>query len=530
MPPIETIEDKETLRQVALLLQKENERLHERLEDLTKRLALLTGTDAGKQLEIEIERLRVYMAKLQKVAFGKSSEKRPGANSKPDSDKADKPPQTGHGPREQKALPEVEEIVDVPDEEMTCDLCGKDLREWEGQYEESEEVTVIQRRFVRKKIKRKKARCTCGACVKTAPPLPKLIEGGRYSPEFAVEVATQKYLDHLPLERQVRIMAREGLKVDSQTLWDQIWALACLLEPVYDKLLIHVKSQRLLLADETPIYLLKKGGKAKWYTWALATADAVYFHVDPSRGAEVARRLLAGYHGTVITDGYCVYVSLDKTPVEDADILFANCWSHSRRKYVECEQYYPKEVEHILELIRELYKIEEAAPDPWTFEAGPAREAAAATRKQLRNELSRPIVESIGKWATEQKLLPGSSLRVAIEYMNDHWKGLQVFLDDPYVPLDTNLVERLIRAIAVGRKNFYGIKSERGGKAAAILYSLCGTAKQVGVDPKAYLLALTKAALDGSTFEKFLPRDLVPQDTEPPAALAETEAQPAPSG
>ena len=152
-----------------------------------------------------------------------------------------------------------------------------------------------------------------------------------------MEVVTQKYQDHLPLERQVRIMAREGIKVDSQTLWDQVWALACLLKPVYKKLLIHVKSQRLILADETPIYLLKKGGKAKWYVWGLATADAVYFHVDPSRGAEVARRLLAGYRGTVITDGYCVYVSLDKTPVADADILWANCWSHSRRKYVECE-------------------------------------------------------------------------------------------------------------------------------------------------------------------------------------------------
>ena len=88
------------------------------------------------------------------------------------------------------------------------------------------------------------------------------------------------------------------------------------------------------------------------------------------------------------------------------------------------------------------------------YRASPAwRALSAATRKQLRNELSRPIVESIGKWATQHTLLPGSALRVAIEYMNDHWKGLQVFLDDPYVPLDTNL-ERLIRAIAVGRKNF----------------------------------------------------------------------------
>jgi transposase len=526
MPPIETIEDKETLRQVALLLQKENERLHGMIEELTQRLALLTGTDAAKQIEVEIERLRAHMAKLQKAAFGKTSEKRPGAMPK---ETGAKLPRTGHGPREQKALPVVEVTHEIPAEEMVCDLCGNQLREWEGQYEESEEISVVQRRFVIKKHKRKKARCTCGACVKTAPAPAKLIEGGRYSAEFAIEVATQKYQDHLPLERQVRIMAREGLKVDSQTLWDQVWALACLLEPAYDKLLGHVKSQRLLLADETPVYLLKKGGKAKWYAWALATADAVYFHVDPSRGADVARRLLDGYRGSVISDGYIVYASLDGKPAPNTDIIWASCWSHSRRKYVECEQYYPKEVEQILELIRELYKVEEAAPDPWAFAEGPARESAATTRKRLRNELSRSLVASIEKWATEQRLLPGSTLRDAIEYMNDHWKGLQVFLDDPYVPLDTNSVERLIRAIAVGRKNFYGIKSERGGKAAAIFYSLCGTAKQVGVDPKAYLFALTNVALEGN-FEKFLPRDLVPQDTDPPNAPAEAGAQPTTQG
>jgi hypothetical protein len=161
-----------------------------------------------------------------------------------------------------------------------------------------------------------------------------LIKGGRYSPEFAIEVVTQKYQDHMPLERQVRIMEREGLKIDSQTLWDQVWALCCLLEPVYKKLLEYVKSQRLILADETPIYLLKKGGKAKWYAWALATADAVYFHVDPSRGADVARELLAGYSGTVITDGYLVYVSLDKTPIKGTEIRWANCWSHARRNFI----------------------------------------------------------------------------------------------------------------------------------------------------------------------------------------------------
>lgn len=107
------------------------------------------------------------------------------------------------------------------------------MTEWPGQIEDSEEISVIERRFVVTTHKRQKYRCACNAAILTAPAPQKLIEGGRYSLEFAVEVAVQKYAEHLPLDRQVRQMGRQGLVMTSQTLWDQSYALSRVLLPAY---------------------------------------------------------------------------------------------------------------------------------------------------------------------------------------------------------------------------------------------------------------------------------------------------------
>lgn len=141
-----------------------------------------------------------------------------------------------------------------------------------GQTEDSEEITVVQRPFVLVRHRRQKYRCRCNACVVTAPGPTRLIEGGRYSIAFAVEVAASKYLDHLPLERQVRVMRREGLDVDSQTLWDQLETLARHLVPTYEETRTRVLSGELVHADETSWRLLDSGSK-KWWAWAVSSHD-----------------------------------------------------------------------------------------------------------------------------------------------------------------------------------------------------------------------------------------------------------------
>lgn len=117
-----------------------------------------------------------------------------------------------------------------------CIMCKGSLEEMGEQADESEEIDVIAREFVIRKHVRQKCRCKCGECIETAPAPRRLVPGGRYSLAFAIAVAVSKYVDHLPLERQVKIMRREGLVVDSQTLYDQIEALARVLWPAYDRL------------------------------------------------------------------------------------------------------------------------------------------------------------------------------------------------------------------------------------------------------------------------------------------------------
>jgi transposase len=491
---IETISDLDTAKQVALLLQGENDRLHKRLDDLVRENAKLKGQDGERQLELEIQRLQAQMSKLQKMVFGASSERRKGDGGGETGEK-ERQPRTGHGPTEQPELPRVEQVHELAADELVCELCGGVLEEWEGQEETSEEISVVQRVFYVATHKQKKYRCKCGGRIKVAEKPPRLIDGGRYSPEFAVEVAVDKYADHLPLERQVRKMRREGLRVTSQTLWDQLWALAAALRPAYDKLLPYILTFRVICADESVWYLLEKGGRKRWYIWGAACPFAVHYRLDPSREGQVAEELLGDFAGKIVTDGYQGYNGLSRDGPHAGRAKIVNCWAHARRKFVECERDYPDECEKALGMIRGLYEVERQVPPPWSLPEG-EREQAFELLARLRDERSRPITDDIKKWALEQLALPQSTFRDALEYMLGHWDGLTAFLDDPQVPLDNNHIERGFRGPAVGRKNHYGSKSKRGTEVAAIFYSLIESAKLCGLDPREYLLAATRAALE----------------------------------
>ena len=221
----------ERLRQMAVLLERENARLHQRLLALTRELAAARGAMAT-QLELELQHLQEPLAARTRQLFGASSEKRPRPEP-PSGAHPAKPPRHGHGPRPQTQLPlvEVEHTLDEPDQ--ICPQCGGELQAWTGQFETAEEVDVVERTFRIVRHKRQKYRCGCGSCVETALGPPKLIPGGRYAVACAVAVAIGKYADHLPLARQVRQMARLGLATDTQTLWDQLWALRKHLWPTY---------------------------------------------------------------------------------------------------------------------------------------------------------------------------------------------------------------------------------------------------------------------------------------------------------
>ena len=480
-------QDSKVLRQVAKILVHENERLLDRVVALTNENLALKGA-SPTDLQLRLAQLESQLAVKNKLLFGKSSERRPAA--KPSSE--ERPPQVGHGPREQPSLPVVEKTYTLDEADRGCPKCGKQLAVFKDQFEESEEITVVERRFVLAKQRRQKYRCECNGCIETAPGPVKLFPGARYSVDFAVEVATAKYVDHAPLERQVRIMAREGLVVDSQTLWDQIERLARLLGDAKEALHAYVLAHAVIGADETRWRLLdgkgRDGGEAKqWQVWAVAAPDAVAYSIEDSRSAEAAKKVLRGFAGVVMADGYTVYDSLAKEPGRFA---LANCWAHARRKYLAVEQAFPTQVKEVVDLIGELYAVDRLCP------TGPPGDEL---RGRLRAERSRAVVERIRAWAVAAKArtLPESGLVKAIDYMLGMWKGLVRFLEDPRIPLDNNGTERGLRGVVVGRKNHYGSKSRRGTEVAALFYSLIESAKLAGVEPKAYLRLAVQAALRG---------------------------------
>ena len=492
---IETETDIERLRQMALLLQAENDRLFRCLEQVTAELDKAQGRDTNS-LQLEIQLLKEQLASRTRALFAPSSEKRPG--SEKTSIERERQ-QRGHGPHEQPALPIVERIHTLDEPDKICPKCGGELLKWKDQFEEAEEIDVIERSFQLVRHKRQKYRCRCGECIETALGPPKLIPGGRYSVDFAVTVAVAKYADHMPLARQVRQMARSGLVIDTQTLWDQTYALAGHLEPTHDALHDSVLSSGVIAADETRWPLLGQPRSSKWHAWALCSPTAICYRILPSRSAEAARIVLKDYHGVVIADGYSAYTALRERAGPSFDL--ANCWSHCRRKFVDAEPHYPQAAE-VLEKIGSLYEIEARV-----------REGGQANWRQRLEELRRtesaPIVAEIHEWLISQCVLPKSGLGKAIKYTLGLWPGLCRFLENPDIPLDTNHVERGLRALAIGRKNHYGSRSQRGTRAAALFYSLIESAKLVSVEPAAYLAEAARRAI-ANPGTVTLPSDLLP--------------------
>jgi len=491
MLKLEDIKDRDTLQQVAAILEKTVTRLQQENAKLRAENARLRGQDVSPQMELEL--LQEQLAAAQRALYGASSEKRPrSTDDKPDKDETKR---KGHGPRSQPDLP-IEVVTHTLDpDDRTCSFCGGEVSEMGDQVEESEEITVVEVAYKLTKHRRQKYRCRCNANVVTAPGPPKLIPGGRYSVDFAAHVAEAKYLDHLPLERQVRAMERRGLYTDSQTLWDQIQALAGHLKATYEALIKRALEAGVVYADETFWRLMgSKDETSKWWTWCVASDDTAAYKMLGSRSTKAAEEILGGYQGVVMTDGYAAYEALAR---DGPEMTLAHCWAHVRRKFIEAEDAYPELSRHAVDLIGKLFEVERKIPRLTPGTTDEEREKILELRRQLRNERSRPVVQELMEWAvqTDGSVLPRSKMGKAVSYMLKLWAGLTRFLDDPRVPLDNNAAERALRGVVVGRKNHYGSRSKRGTKVAALFYTLFESAKLSGIDPRAYVTAAAKRAI-----------------------------------
>jgi transposase len=518
--------------QVAVLLR--------RISQLTRALADAKDRDAQLELELELGRLRERLGAANRELFGSKSERRGRQEEAPEEGEAgpepkgptkkEKPKKKGHGPTRHDRLEVKEELHLLDEADCICPTCGDDLRVMGGQFEESELVSRVEVKYIIKLHKRQKYRCgECGHIDTALGPL-RLIPGGRYDISFVVQVALDKYLDNIPLERQVARMARHGLTVTSQTLWDQLFALYLILLPTFLAIKDHVLRQPILFADETSWRIMDKGGprrSARWWLWTLASTVGVYYEIFPTRGSAAARELLGSYAGLLMADGYSVYSSLEKAlerkggrqlDLESgrAEVLpnftLAGCWMHARRPLYQAEKSAP-EVGHALDLVARLYSIEARAREL----AGDDPEALLEHRRRLRATESRPIIEELALWRDAQRPLPGTKYAKGVTYLRNQWTALTGFLDNPLIPLDNGEAERQLRGPVVGRKVYGGCQSERGTRVAALFFTLLRSAVKVGLNPVEYLQVLTERCLQNPGYV-LLPQDYAAElASEPPA-------------
>jgi len=317
----------------------------------------------------------------------------------------------------------------------------------------------------------------------SCPPIPaEVFEGTHADASFLASVAIDKLKYHLPLYRQHKRLVSSGIHIDRGTLTRYMQRMAELLSPIVDSQLRSVLRSRVLAIDETPI---KAGRKAKGkmrqgYIWpVMGDQDEIVFHFAPSRGQQVVDRLLEGYQGTLVNDGYAAYESFCQAR---EGVVRAQCWTHARRQFVNAQSVEPTLAREALERIAKLYELEGSL----------GAEPSVKQVQSNRGERIRPLVDELFEWLRQQLdekvLLPSSPFHQAANYALEREEALRIFLEDPAVPMDTNHLEREIRPIALGRKNWLFCWKEAGAHQLGLLQSLIATCRLQGIDPYTYLV------------------------------------------
>lgn len=352
--------DLDFLRGAAQALQDENARLRAEAAARQAELALAQAAKeraqaAQEQAErdearAEVERLSRELAVLQeqlarriKALYGRKSERRklvdaaassPGeAEAEPASERK---PRRGHGPTPQPTIPVEEVINELTEEARSCEHCGGTLEPRGAEAEISELIAIEERRIVLERHLRAKYQCPgCHTGVKTAPGPVKVVPGGRYALNFAVEVAYMKYLGHLPLERQVQLFRHDGLQITTSTLFDQVDALATTLTPTYQAIWNEIQAEPVLRADETPWNVLFNGHtrNERYYAWVAVSERHVAYRLLDTRSKDGAAAILGAFAGILLVDGLTSYPAAARTePGAAPRFRVANCMAHALRK------------------------------------------------------------------------------------------------------------------------------------------------------------------------------------------------------
>lgn len=322
---------------------------------------------------------------------------------------------------------------------------------------------------------------TAGTIWTAPPPMSYALPGAICGDGLLVQVAIDKYCDHLPLYRQAQRFEREGLDLSRQTLCDWMMAFGELLRPIVKIMAREVLGGDWLRADATGMPVLDesrvKGKAHHGHLWAWGNYDIVVFTYTPDKKADTVRSLFPEFEGVVLIDGASDFNLLERSD----GVTRAGCWAHARRKLYEALPYDAILATRGLAAIRELFVAERVVM------AAPITERLA-----LREELCRPILAGIRKWVDDElpRAIPRTPMHGALQYLDNQWERLCVFLEHASIACHNNDTERDLRRPVKGKANYNFAGSPRGADVAAVFYSLIGTCLLQGIDPRRYLLEI----------------------------------------
>lgn len=473
---LERESDIEELRRIAMAQHAQIQQLIRQLRRKCDQLAFYTGNKDELQQTLALIETLTGEAKVAEAAAKSPQPKVPPK------------PRATTGPTPQPNLPRVPLLCELDEADKTCPSCGGALHAMADQAETSELIDVVEVSYCIREVRQQKYVCGCGGCVETAPGPDRALPGSRYSLAFAVKVVLDKYLDHIPLERQVRILGRHDLVVTSQTLWDMACAIAKRLAIVDAALYAHALAQPVIGLDQTGWPRLEQDAKKPWQMWCLTAPGVVVHRIRDDKSAATMTALVGNYHGVIVCDA----ASTHEAGARDGPgITLAACWAHVFRKFEEAAPDHP-DAERALAWIGALYEIDRRG------------EGDLARIAELRAAEAPAVLAAFKDWLWHQATLKTLSIGKAAAYTIANWDRLTHFVGDARIPLDNNATERAIRGPVVGRKNHYGSKSRLGTQVAATLYTILETAKLHGIDPAGYLAAAVVAADRG---ELLLPWD-----------------------
>lgn len=498
-------------------------------------------------LQVRVDKLTQMLNGLQKSMFGQSSEKRRyvlgedqlslfneaevEANKKaPEPDKvsvisyARKPKRT----KEELAacLPVVEVLCELDEKEQICGVCESKMR-FLGKETAREELEIIPAqvrllRYVRYSYVCEHCEKETGkATIVKAPTPTPVIKKSLASASTVAHVMYQKYVNGMPLARQEKDWANQGVELSRATLANWIIRSATdWLEPIWEMMKTYLLKQAVICADETVIQVLKEEGRkpsSESRMWVYCSgntgnAPVVLFEYQATRSGEHARRFLEGFTQFLQTDGYAGYNKVPK-------VTRCGCWAHQRRKY---EESMPRggnlegsAAAEGFEYCNRLFDIEREL-----------EELNPEERKLKRLERSKPVLEAYWAWLETVNALSASKLGEAITYAVNQKTSLEAFLEDGRIELSNNRAERCLKNFVLGRKAWLFADTTKGAKASATAYSIVETAKANQLNPYIYLVHLF-SKLPSIDFKKdpFLLEEFMPWSQSLPDFCRNTKTE-----